>query len=131
MQCKRGTLQPAASTDPVQAGRCDSFSDERRPRHGATGVNRLCRRRRPDETLRRLRPALPSVAVAALFVGGAVLLARAIQTDQLATIYVVGLGLEAIITVGLGVAVFGEHLTVPHTAGLILIGVGVATIRLG
>jgi multidrug transporter EmrE-like cation transporter len=73
----------------------------------------------------------PSVAVAALFVGGAVLLARAIQTDQLATIYVVGLGLEAIITVGLGVAVFGEHLTVPHTAGLILIGVGVATIRLG
>jgi hypothetical protein len=36
-----------------------------------------------------------------------------------------------VITVGLGLVVFGEHLTVVHTGGLILIAAGVAAIRLG
>lgn len=58
----------------------------------------------------------PSLAVAALFVAGAALLARAVRTDQLATVYLIGLGLEAMITVALGMVVFGEHLTGPTSA---------------
>jgi small multidrug resistance pump len=71
----------------------------------------------------------PSLAVAVVFVAGAALLARAIQTDQLATVYVVGLGIEAIITVALGMLLFGERLTIPSACGIILIAAGVTAIR--
>ena len=73
----------------------------------------------------------PSLAVTLLFVAGAALLARALRTDQLATTYVVGLGLEAILTVGLGLLVFREHLSGPSACGVLLIATGVAAIRLG
>ena len=71
----------------------------------------------------------PSLAVAALFVAGAALLAHAVQTDQLATVYLIGLGLEAMITVALGMVVFGERLTVPHLCGLALVAARIAAIR--
>jgi small multidrug resistance pump len=73
----------------------------------------------------------PSLAVALLFVAGAALLARAIRSDQLATTYAVGLGLEAMLTVGVGLLVFGEHLSATGACGVLLIATGVAAIRLG
>jgi small multidrug resistance pump len=73
----------------------------------------------------------PSLAVAILFVVGAALLARAIRTDQLATTYAVGLGLEAVLTVGLGLVVYREHLSAPSACGVLLIATGVAVVRLG
>ena len=72
----------------------------------------------------------PSLAVAALFVIGAVLLARAVHTNQLATTYLIGLGIEAIITVALGLLLYGEHLTPLRLCGLGLIAAGVTAIRL-
>jgi multidrug transporter EmrE-like cation transporter len=50
---------------------------------------------------------------------------------QLATTYVVGLGVEAILTIGLGLLVFREHLSGPGVCGVLLIATGVAVIRLG
>ena len=72
----------------------------------------------------------PSLAVAALFLTGAVLLARAVQTNQLSTTYLIGLGIEATITIALGLLLFGEHLTLLRVGGLILIAAGITTIRL-
>jgi len=66
-----------------------------------------------------------------LFVAGAALLARAVQADQLATTYAVGLGVEAILSAGLGLLVFGERLSVGSACGLVLIGAGVAAVRFG
>lgn len=71
----------------------------------------------------------PSVTVAALFVVGSVMLARAIRDDGLSTAYIVGLGVEALVAIGLGLALFGEQLTVPRAAGLLLITAGVAVVR--
>lgn len=71
----------------------------------------------------------PSASVAALFIVGSVMLARAIRNDGLSTAYVVGLGIEAVVAIGLGLLLFGEHLTVPRVAGLALITVGVAVVR--
>ena len=72
----------------------------------------------------------PSLAVAALFLTRAVLLARAVQTNQLATTYLIGLGIEAANTIALGLILFGEHLSVFRLGGLILIAAGITTIPL-
>ena len=37
--------------------------------------------------------------------------AGAVQTNQLSTTYLIGLGIEATITIALGLVLFGEHLT--------------------
>jgi small multidrug resistance pump len=74
---------------------------------------------------------VPSVAVAVIFVPGAAMLARAVQADQLATTYLVGLGVEAILSAGLGLLLFGERLTTGSACGLLLIGAGVAAVRFG
>ena len=73
----------------------------------------------------------PSLAVAVLVVAGAALLARAVQADQLTTTYIVGLGVESILSAILGLVLFGERLTTGGACGLLLIGAGVATVRLG
>jgi multidrug transporter EmrE-like cation transporter len=75
--------------------------------------------------------AWPSVAVAALFVLGAFLLARAVGTEGLSTAYTYGLGVEAIMSIVVGMSVFGERLTPVQLVGLALIVVGVAGVRLG
>jgi multidrug transporter EmrE-like cation transporter len=73
----------------------------------------------------------PTVAVVALFVLGAFLLSCAVQTSGLTTAYTIGLGIEAILAIVLGVHLFGEHLSPAKLIGVALILVGVAGLRLG
>ncbi len=73
----------------------------------------------------------PSAAILVLFVVGAVLLTRAVQTDGLSTAYTIGLGVEAILSITLGVYVFGEHVSPTKLIGLSLIVVGLAGVRVG
>jgi len=73
----------------------------------------------------------PSLIVATCFVVGAGFLAKAVNRGGLSTTYVIGLGLEALISVGIGLAVLGERLTVAQTAGVAIILVGLATLKDG
>ena len=73
----------------------------------------------------------PSVIIAACFVLGAGLLARAVNRGGLSTTYVVGLGIEAVISVAIGLALLGERLTVAQTAGFAIILLGLVTLKQG
>lgn len=73
----------------------------------------------------------PLVAIAVLFVTGALLLAVAVRAQGLSVAYLVGLGCEAAIAVGIGCWVFDEPLTRGRTIGLLLIAVGILSVRLG
>ena len=73
----------------------------------------------------------PSVIIAACFVIGAAFLARAVNRGGLSTTFVIGLGIEAVISVGIGLALLGERLTVAQTAGIAIILVGLATLKHG
>jgi len=73
----------------------------------------------------------PSVIVATCFVVGAGFLAKAVNRGGLSTTYVIGLGLEALISVGIGLALLGERLTVSQTAGVAILLVGLATLKHG
>ena len=73
----------------------------------------------------------PSVIIAACFVIGAGLLARAVDRGGLSTTYVVGLGIEAVISVAIGLALLGERLTVAQTAGIAIILLGLVTLKQG
>jgi multidrug transporter EmrE-like cation transporter len=73
----------------------------------------------------------PTVAVVALFVLGAFLLTCAVQKSGLSTAYTIGLAVEAIVSIILGVRLFGEHLSPAKLIGVALILVGVAGVRFG
>lgn len=73
----------------------------------------------------------PSVVIAACFVTGAAFLARAVNRGGLSTTFVIGLGIEAVISVGIGLALLGEHLTAPQMAGIAIILVGLVTLKQG
>jgi multidrug transporter EmrE-like cation transporter len=73
----------------------------------------------------------PSVAIAACFVIGSAFLARAVNRGGLSTTFVIGLGIEAVISVGIGLALLGERLTGAQTAGIAIIFVGLVTLKHG
>jgi small multidrug resistance pump len=73
----------------------------------------------------------PSLVVATCFVIGAGFLARAVYRGGLSTTYVVGLGIEAVISVGIGLAILGERLTGGQAVGIAIILVGLATLKHG
>jgi small multidrug resistance pump len=73
----------------------------------------------------------PSVVVAVCFVTGAGFLARAVHRGGLSTTYVVGLGIEAVISVAIGLAILGERLTVAQAVGIGIILVGLVTLKRG
>lgn len=73
----------------------------------------------------------PSVIVATCFVIGAGFLARAVDRGGLSTTYVVGLGFEALISVGIGLLILGERLTGAQTVGIAIILVGLVTLKHG
>ncbi len=73
----------------------------------------------------------PSVAVVGLFAIGSYLLACAVQRGGLSAAYTVGLGVEALLSMGLGIYLFGERPSLTKTLGMGLILVGVAGVRLG
>ena len=73
----------------------------------------------------------PSICVIVLFVVGAVLLTRAVQAQGLSAAYVLGLGIEVLVSIGLGRYLYDEHLTPSQIVGAMLILAGVATVRFG
>jgi len=73
----------------------------------------------------------PSVIVATCFVVGAGFLAKAVNRGGLSTTYVIGLGLEALISVGIGLALLGERLSASQSAGVAIILVGLLTLKHG
>jgi len=75
------------------------------------------------------RPA-PSAAVVVSFLLGAVLLTHAVRTQGLSLAYTFGLGVEAVVTLGLGRWVFGERLSMGQLLSLGVILIGVAGVRM-
>jgi multidrug transporter EmrE-like cation transporter len=73
----------------------------------------------------------PTVGVAVLFVAGGLLLGHAVRAEGLSVAYVAGLGIEAVLSVGIARYVFDERLTGPQAIGLLLIAAGIASIRFG
>ena len=73
----------------------------------------------------------PSAAIAVCFVVGAIFLTRAVNRGGLSTTFVIGLGVEAVISVGIGLALLGERLTGAQTAGIAIVLVGLVTLERG
>jgi multidrug transporter EmrE-like cation transporter len=73
----------------------------------------------------------PSLGIVVCFVIGAVLLTRAVERGGLSTTYLVGLGLEAVVSVAAGLLLLGETLTVAQGAGIVLILGGVVAVNSG
>ncbi|MGH9134555.1 MAG: DMT family transporter, partial [Ilumatobacteraceae bacterium] len=63
----------------------------------------------------------PSSAVVVLFVVGAYLFAMALRTNGLGAVWVVGLGIEAVVSIVLGLVLFSEQFSSFQIAGLVLI----------
>lgn len=72
---------------------------------------------------------VPSMIVAVSFVLGSVCLSRAMSGRMLSTTFILGLGIEALGAVALGVFVLGERLSLPQTGGIALVVSGVALLR--
>jgi len=72
---------------------------------------------------------LPTVGVAVLFVAGGLLLGEAVRVQGLSVAYIAGLGIEAVMSVGIGRYVFNERLSIPQAVGLLLIAAGIASVR--
>ena len=81
---------------------------------------------KPSHGLSRLAPSL---AVIACYVIGTVLLTQAVSRRNLGTTYVLGLGIEAVVSIGVGLAVLGETVTNRQAMGLGLILFGLVAIR--
>ena len=73
---------------------------------------------------------LPSGIVIACFLLGAIGMTLAVQRGGLGRTYLVGLGIEAVAAVAIGVFVLGERLTTAQTAGLALVIGGLLLVRL-
>ena len=76
-----------------------------------------------------LRHLLPVALFLALFGLGAALQSQAMRGTDLGTTYILVLGLEAALAFGMGVAFFGEAVTLQKTAAVALIVVGIAFLR--
>ncbi len=73
----------------------------------------------------------PSLVVALSFLIGAAMLARAVAASNLSTTMTLGLGIEALLTVGVGRFLLGDRITVVQALGMLLIVEGVVLVRVG
>ena len=73
---------------------------------------------------------VPSGIVIACFLLGAIGMTLAVHRGSLGTTYLVGLGLEAIAAVGIGVGALGERLSSEQTDGIVLVISGLLLVRL-
>ena len=71
----------------------------------------------------------PSLIMAACFVAGAILQALAMRGGDLGVVYVVVLGVEAVLAMFFGWFIFSEHLSLWKIGGAVLIVLGIATLR--
>jgi small multidrug resistance pump len=73
--------------------------------------------------------AWPSAAVLVCFMIGAVFLAIAVNRGDLSRTYVIGLGIEAVVSVAVGLLLLNERLSVQQGVGVLLIVAGLACMR--
>lgn len=73
---------------------------------------------------------IPTLIVAVCFVLGAAMLARATATMTMSTTILIGVGCEAIATVGIGVLLLGDRLSSVQALGLAFVVLGIALVRL-
>lgn len=77
-----------------------------------------------------LTQTLPTLAMLALFVVGAILLTLSIEVrGQLGPAYLIVLGLEAILALAFGTLLFGEDTSAPRLLGLALLIIGMVLIE--
>jgi multidrug transporter EmrE-like cation transporter len=76
-----------------------------------------------------LRRPLPAALIFALFLLGAALQAVAMRRGELGTVYILVLGLEAVLAFLLGVIVFDESASAAKVAALLLITAGIALLH--
>ena len=77
--------------------------------------------------LTRLEPAL---AVFGFFVAGSAMQCVSMRNSAMSTNYIIVLGLEAALALGLGMALFDERLSLAKAAGVTLVVAGIAILRL-
>ncbi|MGQ0456327.1 MAG: DMT family transporter [Hyphomicrobium sp.] len=76
-----------------------------------------------------LSKAIPTAALMFLFLVGACLQTLAMKREDLAVTYLVVLGLEAVLAFGFGVLFFGESSSQGRIAGVVLITLGIGSLR--
>lgn len=72
---------------------------------------------------------LPTIAFLLLFLGGALVQARAMRRLDMGVVYVAVLGLEAVLAMAFSVLLLGERLSLFRLIAVILIISGVALLR--
>ncbi len=90
----------------------------------AFGVGGLCMARAEGFS----RPG-PACGALALFLVGAGAMTVAVHHGELSSVYLVGLGLEAVVSVVLGVAVLRESLSAAKVLGLVIILAGIMLVK--
>jgi multidrug transporter EmrE-like cation transporter len=73
---------------------------------------------------------MPSVVVAVAFLMGSVMVTRAVMTESMSTAIIVGLGIEAVASLMIGMILHGERVSPAHGFGMALIVGGVGVLRL-
>jgi small multidrug resistance pump len=76
-----------------------------------------------------LRNPQPSMMVFVLFVFGAALQIVAMRGTELSVTYLVVLGLEAVLSFGLGLLVFRESITLLKVVGALIVVLGIVVLR--
>jgi multidrug transporter EmrE-like cation transporter len=77
-----------------------------------------------------LTRALPTLMVVLWFLIGAGLLTRAVTAESTSFAIMVSLGLEALITILIGVVVLGDQISIRQALGMATVVAGVALVRL-
>ena len=72
---------------------------------------------------------VPTAVVMISFLLGAAFLTRAVKTNNMSTTVIVGLGIEAVITVSIGIFLLGDRLSVRQAIGVLLVLVGTALVH--
>jgi small multidrug resistance pump/quaternary ammonium compound-resistance protein SugE len=80
-----------------------------------------------SEGLTRLIPAL---MVFACFVAGSAAQSVSMRESEMSRNYIIVLGLEAALALGLGMLLFGERLSAAKAAGVLLVAAGVGILRM-
>jgi multidrug transporter EmrE-like cation transporter len=74
---------------------------------------------------------MPSLGVAACFLLGAFMLSRAVRTEGLTVVYILGLGIESVAAAAFGIWLLGERPSAIQAAGLALVVLGLVAVRQG
>jgi multidrug transporter EmrE-like cation transporter len=72
---------------------------------------------------------VPTLVVIVAFAMGALMTTKAVAGQSTSTAVVMGLGIEAVLTIVIGVLLLGDHVTLRNVLGIALVLGGVALVR--